>query len=309
MPPKKKPTDPEFDLAALALQEDSRTSGAVFDTKLERGVANRPVITSGGGVLPTARRKASLFVDRSVKEVRPKMDAWSYSRYKDWVTCPFKAFLKHVRKIREPDQPAMARGTFIHKVAEDLALGKITWDEAQVLALEAGDRTKFGPKAKPITLLPFKKDFEKAAASKPVVEEQWGFSVEWDEVGWFGPKTWLRVKLDLNFQTGKTVMSVVDHKSGQKYADHAEQADLYALAAFIKYPFIKKIEVQFWYLDIGDKTFAKFERSEMPALIKRWEDKVRPMMNDTVYPCRPGPYCRWCFHSKNTAGGSGKCEH
>ena len=308
MPPKKK-TEETFDFAAMAAEEDNRTAGAVFDTKLERGVAAKPAITTNGGFLPTARRKSSLFVDRTVKEIRRKMDAWSYSRYKDWVTCPYKCYLKHVMKIREPDQPAMARGTFIHKVAEDLAQGKITWDEAQVLAKQAGDKKLYGPKAKEITLLPFKKDFELAAKSKPVVEEQWGFSAEWEEVGWFGPRTWLRVKLDLNFATGKTVLSVIDHKSGRIYPDHAEQADLYALSSFIKYPHVKKIVVGFWYLDLGEKTFAKFDRSEMPALIKRWEDKTRPMMNDTIYPCRPGPYCRWCFHSKYFAGGSAKCEH
>ena len=258
-----------FDFAAMAAEEDNRTAGAVLDTKLERGVAAKPAITTNGGFLPTARRKSSLFVDRTVKEIRRKMDAWSYSRYKDWVTCPYKCYLKHVLKIREPDQPAMARGTFIHKVAEDLAQGKITWEEAQVLAKQAGDKKLYGPKAKEITLLPFKKGFELAAKSKPVVEEQWGFSAEWEEVGWFGPRTWLRVKLDLNFATGKTVLSVIDHKSGKIYPDHAEQADLYALASFIMYPHIKKIVVGFWYLDLGEKTFAKFDRSEMPALIKR----------------------------------------
>lgn len=308
MPPKKKPAE-TFDFEALAAAEDSRSTGAVFDTQLVRATPSRPAITANGGFLPTARRKSSLFVDKSVKEVRRKMDAWSYSRYKDWVTCPYKAYLKHVLKIREPDQPAMARGTFIHKVAEDLAQRKITWEEAQVLAKQAGDKKLYGPKAKEITLAPFKKDFELAAKSNPVVEEQWGFTSEWQETGWFGNQTWLRVKLDLNFLTGKTVMSVVDHKSGRIYPDHAEQADLYALSSFIKYQFVKKIVVGFWYLDLGEETFAKFDRSEMPSLIERWGTKVRPMMNDTVYPCVPGPYCRWCFHSKYFAGGSAKCEH
>ena len=308
MPPKKK-TEEVFDFAAMAAEEDNRTAGAVFDTKLERGVAAKPAITTNGGFLPTARRKSSLFVDRTVKEIRRKMDAWSYSRYKDWVTCPYKCYLKHVMKIREPGSPAMDRGNHAHKVAEDFLLGKITWDEAQALALESGDKKRFGPKAKAISLTNLRKDFELAAKSSPIVEEQWGFMSDWSETGWFGPGTWLRVKLDLCYQTKKTKMLVVDFKTGQKYADHSEQADLYALSAFIKFPHIREIDVQYWYLDLGEKTFAKFTRAEMQPLIDRWGQKTSPMMNDTIYPCRPGPYCRWCFHSKYFAGGSGKCEH
>jgi hypothetical protein len=308
MPTKKKLAEPVFDLAKLSAAEGKRFAGHREAEPLAKAVVAAPkAITAKGGYLPVAR-KSGLFA-RPPAEVRRKMDAWSYSRYKDWLQCPYKAFLKHVLKIREPGSPAMDRGNHAHKVAEDLLLGKITWEEARVLALEAGDKSRFGPKAKPISLQNLRKDFDLAARSKPTVEEQWGFAQDWSEAGWFGDSTWLRAKLDLCYLTKKGHMRVVDHKSGQKYADHAEQADLYALTTFIKFPNVTDITVEYWYFDLGEKTFAKFKRSEMPTLIERWENKVRPMMNDTTYPCRPGPYCRWCFHSKYTAGGSGKCEN
>lgn len=305
---KKKPA--ALDLEALSEAEDSRTNGAVFsDAPLAKTKATVKAITTNGSYLPVARRSGLFARPASKQEVRRKMDAWPYSRFKDWVQCPFKAYLKHVLRIKEPGSPAMDRGNHAHKTAEDLLLGKITWEEAQAQAAESGDKKRFGPKAMPISFKPFEKDFAVAAKSEPVVEEQWGFAQTWAETGWFGPTTWLRVKLDLCYIMKKATMKVVDHKTGKKYADHAEQADLYALATFIKFPGITSIVVEYWYLDLGEKTTATFKRSEMPALIARWEGKVSPMMNDTIYPCRPGPYCRWCFHSKYTAGGSGKCEN
>lgn len=298
------------DLAALADAEDARTSGAVFsDAPLARATASKKAITKGGSYLPVARRSGLFARPVTKHEVRKRMDAWSYSRYKDWTQCPFKAFLKHVLRLKEPGSPAMDRGNHAHKAAEDFLTGKISWAQAQGQAKECGDKSRFGSKATPISLAPFEDDFRVAARSKPTVEEQWGFSTGWESVGWFGNRTWLRVKLDLCYSTGRVTMKVVDHKTGKVYADHAEQADLYALAVFIKFPQVQKIVVEYWYLDQGEKTTATFERVEMPELIKRWEEKVRPMMNDTVYPCRPGPYCRWCYHSKNTVGGTGKCEH
>ena len=306
---KKKTTEPEtFDLAKLAASEGKRFVGHREAEPLAKATASAPkAITAKGTFLPVAK-KSGLFA-RPPAEVRRKMDAWSYSRYKDWLQCPYKAFLKHVLKIREPGSPAMDRGNHAHKVAEDLLLGKITWEEARVLALEAGDKTRFGPKAKPISFQNLRKEFDLAARSKPIVEEQWGFAQDWSEAGWFGPTTWLRVKLDLCYKVKKNKMLVVDFKTGQKYADHAEQADLYALSAFIKFPDVTDIDVQYWYLDLGEKTFAKFTRAEVQPLIDRWNQKTTPMMSDTSFPCRPGPYCRWCFHSKYTAGGSGKCEN
>lgn len=299
-----------MDLAKLAEEEDSRSSSASFsDAPLAKAKASPKAITAKGSFLPVARKSGLFARPVASREVRKKMDAWSYSRFKDWTQCPYKAFLKHVLRLKEPGSPAMDRGNHAHKAAEDLLTGKISWEEAQAQAAESGDKNRFGPKATPISFKPFEKDFAVAAKSKPVVEEQWGFSKQWTSVGWFGPLTWLRVKLDLCYPLKRATMKVVDHKTGKKYADHAEQADLYALAVFIKYPNVTDIVVEYWYLDLGEKTTATFKRAEMAALINRWEDKVRPMMNDTIYPHRPGPYCRWCFHSKNTVGGTGKCEH
>ena len=56
----------------------------------------------------------------------PKMiTSWSFSRYSDYQQCPAKAKYKHVLRMKEPPNDAMARGTAIHTMAEDYIKGKL----------------------------------------------------------------------------------------------------------------------------------------------------------------------------------------
>ena len=53
-----------------------------------------------------------------------KITSWSFSRYADYKNCPLKFKLKHVDKLNEPPNEAMARGAAIHTLAEEYIKGK-----------------------------------------------------------------------------------------------------------------------------------------------------------------------------------------
>lgn len=53
-----------------------------------------------------------------------KITSWSFSRYSDYKQCPLKAKLKHVDKLKEPPNEAMARGAAIHNIAEKYIKGE-----------------------------------------------------------------------------------------------------------------------------------------------------------------------------------------
>ena len=230
----------------------------------------------------------------------PKLTAWSFSRYKDWLQCPLKAKFKHIDRMREPGSPAMQRGTTLHKLAEDFVMQRINY-KALELGLQDSER-EYGKPTKFREFLDLMKD---ASKRNPICEESWGFRSDWTETGWFGQDTWCRVKLDLAFRPKPKVLCVTDHKTGKPYEDHVDQLDLYAVAGFVKFPDVNTILSTIWYLDDASCTELEFTRDQFPELKDGWNRRVAPMMNDTMYPAKPNPKCQWCHFRKGNGGPCG----
>lgn len=212
-----------------------------------------------------------------------KIMAWSYSRFNDYLKCPALARYKHVDKLKEPDNAAMANGSRIHTLAEQFAGGKLA-----KLPTELGN---------------FKKEFADLRKAKPSLEQDWAFDRAWAVVSWFAPNAWVRIKMDAHYIDKKNVCVVIDHKTGKIYEeDHALQRSLYAVGAFHMYPDVKTVVTKHWYLDLGEERVSTFIRTQLPALTKGWEDRTTPMLNDVRFPPTPGNHCRWCHFRKSNGG-------
>lgn len=210
-----------------------------------------------------------------------QITAWSFSRYKTYQECPAKAKYKFILKMQEPANEAMNRGTNIHKMAEDYTKGLI--------------------KKLPAELVNFKEEFAELKKSKPVVEEQWAFNIQWIQTDWFAKDVWTRIKVDAVCLDEKSLF-IIDHKTGKRKEDHLEQLSLYAIAGSIVYPSAEEIHAQLWYTDSGDLTHETYSVKDIPGLKKDWEKKTRAMLNDKSFVPRPGNYCRWCHFSKSKGG-------
>lgn len=218
----------------------------------------------------------------------PKITAWSYSRWRDYSKCPFYAKCKYVDKLKEPDSPAMARGTLVHKLAENF--------------IKAEHQPLFSSE-----LSLFRDEFRYLRRLHAKAEEQWAFNANWEPVDWFAPNAWCRVKVDAFARKHKRMGLVVDFKTGKINPDHQDQLSLYAIGAFIMDPEIVVADTQNWYLDLGKKTEnVIFTVGMLEDLKKTWHGRVRALLADRDFVPRPNESCKWCAFS---CGKGGPCVY
>ena len=235
-----------------------------------------------------------------------KITAWSFSRYSDYQQCPLKAKLKHLDKISEPPSPAMARGSQIHALAEDFIKSKI--------------------KALPPELKMFSDEFKvlrkqyKKKVHGMVVEDNWSFTKDWEETQWDDwVNCWVRIKLDCAHHEGDDIMIITDWKTGkfreESKDEYVEQLELYALAALLLHEHIRIVKPRLVYLDIGVVYppigyELEFTRDDIPKLKKKWGNRTKKMMSDTIFAPKPNDKCKWCWYGQSgkIKGGPGLCK-
>lgn len=211
---------------------------------------------------------------------------WSFSRLKDYRTCPAKARYKHVLKMKEPGNAAMDRGLEVHKQAEQVARGQIP---------------------PPPIFSRFKDEFKDLAGRKIIAEEKWALTRQWKPTGFFDKDVFLRLVLDCAYLIAPK-MVIIDYKTGKVYPDHEEQLSLYALGGFSYFSDVKEITAAMWYIDSpkAEKLERTYKLKELPALKKYWLAETKAMLRDTTFAPLPGNYCRWCHFRKEN---NGPCQY
>lgn len=220
-----------------------------------------------------------------------RIKTWSFSRLTDFEQCRYRAKLKYIDAIPEPPRPlppgktehANERGSRIHDAAEAFVKGGVE------LVPELAD---------------FKEDFlelrELHQQGKVSLEGEWAFDREWNPCAWRSETTWCRVKLDAFVRVSDTHGRVIDYKTGKRMGNevkHAEQGQLYQLAAFLKYPELETIDVEFWYTDQGtDSTAAaNYTRAQGTAYFNKYDSRGSAVTDATEFPPNPNAYtCKWC---------------
>lgn len=212
-----------------------------------------------------------------------QIEQWSYSRYNDYATCPAKAKYKHIDKIKEPANPAMERGSLIHKEAE-------IYVEAQQ------DRM-------PTSLTKCQDYFDELADADLVfTERKMAMTRDWRITDFFAKDCWVRMILDLMFKIDDTLV-IVDYKTGRQRPEHRNQLSLYAIAGFAEFgDDIKEVDAEIWYLDHGERMDDTYTREDIPWVMRKWEEDTTPMLSDVRFAPRPGHYCRWCHFRKDNGG-------
>ena len=218
--------------------------------------------------------------------------AWSFSALRSYEECAYRFRLKSEGAPRPPYEENA--GTVIHNEAEAFVKGE-------------------GP------LTPALKRFEEEfqleqelyAKGELSVEDEWGFDAEWRIASW--NDAWLRMKLDqFHHVPGEDHALIVDHKSGKSWGkelEHAQQGQIYTIAAFMRYPELQTVTAAFRYLKEGkqpSKTYfrdAKFDR-----LFERWTARAERMLTDDELLPKPNKsHCRFCDYGPNE-GGSNACD-
>lgn len=220
------------------------------------------------------------------------IESWSFSALRSFEECPHRFRLKHEGA---PKPPYVENdGTRIHNEAEAFVKGEGPLTPALKRFAESFEREK-----------------ELYTEGKLTVEGEWAFDAEWRICDW--RSAWLRVKTDQFEHTpGEDHATIRDHKSGKSWGkelEHAQQGQLYTIAAFMRFPELQSVTAVFRYLKEGKepaKTYfrdAKFDR-----LFERWLARADKMLSDEELRPKPNKsHCRFCAYGPNE-GGSNACE-
>lgn len=216
------------------------------------------------------------------------LTAWSFSRLRTYLECPFKAFLKYIQRLPDPPGPPLVEGSRIHKLAEDFLKG-LTKKLAPELVLF--------------------KDLFKALVkirSRLQIEAELAFDAKWLPVDWFSPYVYIRIKMDVMYDDPKdtSIRRIIDWKTGRRKPVDEEQLEVYAIGAFLTAPAnIKRVDCTLAYTKTGEVVEKTFMRSDLPKLQKKWSKKALPMLRDRLFKPTPSDEsCKFCLWSKKKGG-------
>ena len=224
---------------------------------------------------------------------KPKITAWSFSRYKTYTQCPAKAKYGIIDRLQEPENEKQLEGKRIHKLAEDYLNGLID-DVPEELGLFALDYAALRDEGRehPDSLFP---------------EKQVAFDQNYKQLDWFSKAAWLRCRYDaLLISREDAYALVVDLKTGKPYKEDREQMSLFAEAIFIEYPEINEVRTELWYSKTGAVEGHTFFREELDTLKAEWAKKSAPMLADEEFLPTPNRWCPWCHYR---ASNSGPCKY
>lgn len=207
---------------------------------------------------------------------REKPFAWSYSKLKNWRTCPKRYYLIDVTK----------------KYKEDFTGEHLAWGKQVHTAFE--ERVRDG-KPFPVGM----EDFEDAAArlaARPgsiLVEQQMAITEKLDPTGWFDKNVWFRGIADYLNINGPVALAI-DYKTG-KIVEDSEQLALLAECIFSHHPTVQAVRTEFWWLKDEAATRVDFYRSGRKTLWAKLLPEVT-MLKDAHksldFPARPSGLCR-----------------
>lgn len=212
---------------------------------------------------------------------REKAFAWSYSKLKNFESCPKRHFHVDLQKdFREEESEQLAYGNALHK-----ALALAVTGEAPL-----PDHFKTNQKWVDKITSPSNAD------TVIVTEQQFAITKDFGPTTWFGHDAWYRGIADVIKKTGPVALAV-DWKTG-KILEDGTQLALMAACIFAHVPDIQAIRTEFVWIKEDATTRADFKRGDMPAVWASVLPRVRHLSNAAEsmnYPPKPGSLCRkWC---------------
>jgi hypothetical protein len=209
---------------------------------------------------------------------KPKPFTWSYSRIKNYETCPKRYYNIDVAKnFKEPDNEELTYGNTLHKVLADAISGKNPLPEGYKKFQKYVDRV--------------------TKAQNPnaqiLVEQQLAITKDFGPTTWFGDDVWFRGVLDAVKIVGP-VAAILDWKTG-KIVEDGIQLALFAQCLFSHHPQVQKIRTEFVWLKHDATTRADFSRADMVGVWAGLLPRVITLENAhkaMEFPPKSGGLCR-----------------
>ena len=222
--------------------------------------------------------------------------SWSHSSLSNFEKCKLLAKFKHLDKIPEPERPlppgkaehANDRGTRIHDHCEAFVTGLVPNQIPEMKKFE----------------VEFDQLRHLHGLGMVSCEGEWAVDRDWTPTDW---KTgWHRSKVDSIVFPNPEVAVVIDYKSGKRFGNevkHAEQTQLYALNAVLRYPKLEVVHTELWYLDVDEMASASFTRAQVLRFKANFDRRGHAMTNATSFPPNPNMYtCQYCQYGPWNSG-------
>ena len=101
---------------------------------------------------------------------------------------------------------------------------------------------------------------------------------------------------------------MIDYKTGKRFGNevkHGEQVNLYGLLTFLRYPELKRVHVELWYLDIDELAWRTFDRDDALRFKAAFHRRGTALTDCEVWPPNPNKFsCHWCPYGPD---GTGHC--
>jgi CRISPR/Cas system-associated exonuclease Cas4 (RecB family) len=230
--------------------------------------------------------------------------SWSFSKWESYNKCPAYFQYRHIERLPEPENRYAARGTELHKSAENFVSGKSdSIDGAFTYHYEFVEHLRH--------------DCEGAK-----LEYQIALDEDWNLTDW--QSGWVRMVLDVyhnedadprqerygrKIGEGFTDTLIVDYKSGKiREEKHIAQMQLYAIGAmrlarhYEMHHVLNDVNVHLLYLDQQKTLSYTYGLEHENTLMQNWMRSIEPMQNDKKFLPKPNDTCKWCHFRKSNKG-------
>lgn len=221
----------------------------------------------------------------------PKEWSWSYSKLKNYITCPKRHYEIDVLKNYLDSSTALTEGNEVHKALADACSGKATLPTPHARFQQWVDRVRAGP-------------------GELLVEQKYAITRDFKPTTYFARDAWYRGIADV-VRLDRDVALALDWKTG-KVLDDPVQLMLMASCLFVHYPKLKRVRAEYIWLKDECTSPEVFDRAEVArefAKLLPRIDELEKASKQLNYPPKPNGLCtKWCkvtscpFHGKGARG-------
>lgn len=217
--------------------------------------------------------------------------AWSYSKLKNFETCPKRHY--HVDILREfnDDSEELRFGNAIHDALAD-AVGN-----------------KGGKGAAPVPMPAPYVDYTKgwyepylamrAQGADVATEMDLAINANFQPTGWFDKDAWYRAKIDVRVLHASQMVGIAEDWKTGKPSEDSPQLHMTALVMFAHYPPLQAVQTRFSFLKYDERREERVRRDDSANLWMRIAPRVERLRgaytnpDPTVgFPAQPGFLCR-----------------
>lgn len=209
-----------------------------------------------------------------------KAFTWSYSRLKNYESCPKKHFHIDIEKsIKEEESEQLAWGNEVHKALANRL-----------------DPKKKSPLPVPMKAYePWCERIEKTPG-EILVEQKLAINKDFGPTTYFAKDVWFRAVGDVIKISGPVAL-IADWKTG-KILEDSQQLALSAACVFAHYPSVMMVRSEFIWLKDDASSKVHFKRSDMAGMWRGLWPRIEALTaaHETMnYPPKPSGLCRsWC---------------